>query len=66
MTYTLLGKWKKFRGNIYRVIRIIDKGSYKQYNLSLGEEQWDWVFNDRMLIQLGGLSKLVWKRKNLK
>lgn len=56
----------KFRGEICKVTRILYRGSYKQYNLSIGEEERDWVFNDGMLIQPGGLSKLVWKRKNLK
>ena len=57
---------EKFRGNIYKVTRIVYNGPYEQYNLSLGEEEREWVFNNRMLIPINGLRNLIWKRKSLK
>ena len=51
---------EKFCGCIYKVISIDE--FEKVYKLSLGNEQDKWVFNDAMLMPVGGLRSLICKR----
>lgn len=51
---------EKFRGEEYKIVAI----DYvcEVYSLSLGEEEFKWVFNDAMLIPVDGLRSLICKR----
>lgn len=51
---------EKFRGEEYEIVAI----DYvcEVYSLSLGEENYMWVFNDAMLIPAGKLRSLICKR----
>lgn len=51
---------KKFCGCTYKVISIDEFG--ETYELSLGDEQDKWIFNDAMLMPVGGLRSLICKR----
>lgn len=58
---------ERFRGHIYKVTEIIGSvvyDGYINYRLSLGDEEYEWVFNSTMLESVSSLRKLVCKRKN--
>lgn len=58
---------EKFRGRLYRITNIVCSfyTGYTDYRLSLGEEQYEWVFNDAMLEKpIKCLRSLICKRKN--
>lgn len=51
---------EKFRGREYEIVAIgCDQITYR---LSLGKEEYRWVFNDAMLIPAGKLRSLICKR----
>ena len=56
---------EKFRGKLYEIITASGDYDYgcEVYRLSLGKEEYKWVFNDAMLIPVDGLRSLICKRK---
>ena len=58
---------EKFRGHVYKVTGIKESVAYDgyiNYRLSLGDEEYEWVFNSRMLVPVENLRSLICKRKN--
>ena len=56
-----------FRGHIYKVTGITESvvyDGYINYRLSLGDEEYDWVFNSKMLEPVNSLRRIICKRKS--
>ena len=53
---------EKFRGEEYEIVASLDDYGCETYSLSLGEEEFRWLFNDAMLMSASGLRSLICKR----